>query len=274
MKNLSALFLLCAALIASPVFAADEMPITQQNALVQKYCAVCHTDRARNGGLSLEHFDAANVPPSLAAMMLSKVTGGLSLETLEAALSHPHAHSLVEKQIQGGAMNAAGIAPPRAPVTLAFVAALTRRASAARRWSVLRTDDGIVSASVLREQPMTGAESEMFRLTMTCDTNTRRPAAQLDWSPVPKLGEVVISIDRGNPITYPLRGIEKMGNGGSGKTTGRASASLDQRWATLPKSELSASGLFPTPITFPFSIMPGAVREALLPCFGSAVTTR
>jgi hypothetical protein len=34
-------------------------PAAQQNALVQRYCAVCHTDAAKNGGLSLEHFDAA-----------------------------------------------------------------------------------------------------------------------------------------------------------------------------------------------------------------------
>lgn len=53
--------------------AVELMPTTQQNALVQKYCAVCHTDAAMNGGLSLEHFDAANASPSLTAMLVSKL---------------------------------------------------------------------------------------------------------------------------------------------------------------------------------------------------------
>ena len=66
--------------IAAP--AAELMPAAQQNALVQKYCAVCHTDAARNGGLSLEHFDAAQASPSLTAMLLSKLTGGVSLATV------------------------------------------------------------------------------------------------------------------------------------------------------------------------------------------------
>ncbi len=57
-------------------FASDAMPVGQQNALVKKYWGVCHTDAVRNGGLSLEHFDAAQAAPSLAAMMVSKLTSG------------------------------------------------------------------------------------------------------------------------------------------------------------------------------------------------------
>ena len=56
--------------------AAETMPVAQQNALIQKHCVVCHTDAARSGGLSLEHFNAATVDPSLAAMMVSKINGG------------------------------------------------------------------------------------------------------------------------------------------------------------------------------------------------------
>src|SRR5207253_74002 len=40
------------------------------------YCAVCHDDNHRNGGLSLQHFDAGTVEPSLAAMMVSKLKTG------------------------------------------------------------------------------------------------------------------------------------------------------------------------------------------------------
>src|SRR5947209_1631110 len=32
--------------------ASDAMPVDQQNTLVRQYCAVCHSDAARNGGLS------------------------------------------------------------------------------------------------------------------------------------------------------------------------------------------------------------------------------
>jgi hypothetical protein len=44
-----------------------------KNALVKKDCAVYHTDGPKNGGLSLEHYDAAKRDPGLAAMILSKL---------------------------------------------------------------------------------------------------------------------------------------------------------------------------------------------------------
>jgi cytochrome c551/c552 len=52
------------------------MPAAEQNTLVKRYCAVCHTDAAKNGGLSLEHYDAARRDPGLAAMILSKLNNG------------------------------------------------------------------------------------------------------------------------------------------------------------------------------------------------------
>jgi mono/diheme cytochrome c family protein len=68
-----------AALIAGAavaVAAAEEMSPAQQTSLVRKYCAVCHTEAAKNGGLSLEHYDAAQADPALAAMLLSKLRNG------------------------------------------------------------------------------------------------------------------------------------------------------------------------------------------------------
>ena len=62
------------AAVFAPAWAA--MPAAEQNALVKKYCAVCHTDTAKNGGLSLEHYDAAKRDPGLAAMVLSKLNNG------------------------------------------------------------------------------------------------------------------------------------------------------------------------------------------------------
>ena len=59
---------------ALPLWAANEsMPAAQQTALVQKYCAVCHHDAFKNGGLSLQHFDAAQPDPGVAAMLASKL---------------------------------------------------------------------------------------------------------------------------------------------------------------------------------------------------------
>jgi hypothetical protein len=62
------------AAIYTPVWAA--MPAAEQNALVTKYCAVCHTDAAMSGGLSFQHYDAAKRDPDLAAMILSKLNNG------------------------------------------------------------------------------------------------------------------------------------------------------------------------------------------------------
>src|SRR5580692_11718733 len=69
----SGLFVLCAQ-SAQQMQAA--MPAAQQNALIQKYCAVCHTDASMNGGISLQHFDAAHAVPGEAAMMAGKLKGG------------------------------------------------------------------------------------------------------------------------------------------------------------------------------------------------------
>jgi hypothetical protein len=49
------------------------MPATQQNALVREHCAVCHNDAHLNGGLSLEHFDAAHPDLGIAGMLVSKL---------------------------------------------------------------------------------------------------------------------------------------------------------------------------------------------------------
>src|SRR5271165_2519185 len=70
--HLRTLFILVLTL-ASEGGASGAMPAAEQNALVKQYCAVCHTDAARSGGLSLEHYDAAKRNPPLAAMMLSKL---------------------------------------------------------------------------------------------------------------------------------------------------------------------------------------------------------
>ena len=103
---------------------ADLMPSTQQTALVHKYCAVCHTDAARNGGLSLEHYDAAKPDAALAAMLLSK--------------------------LRSGAMGAAGLGVPDKETQEVWVAATVAQAAEAKTWTVIRSEAGI-DASIVRE---------------------------------------------------------------------------------------------------------------------------
>ena len=49
------------------------LSVADQNEITRTRCAVCHTDAKPLGGLSLEHFDAANPDPALARMMLVKI---------------------------------------------------------------------------------------------------------------------------------------------------------------------------------------------------------
>jgi len=101
-----------AGLFATSAPAAETMPPAQQNTLVQTYCAVCHTDAAKNGGLSLEHYDAAQANPALAAMLLSK--------------------------LRNSAMGAAGLGVPDSATRNAWVAATAAQAERAKDWAVVR----------------------------------------------------------------------------------------------------------------------------------------
>src|SRR5215470_182118 len=110
------------AAIYTPLWAA--MPAAEQNALVSRYCAVCHTDAAMNGGLSLQHYDAAKRDPALAAMILSK--------------------------LNNGAMGAAGNGVPDKAAQQAWLESTKEQAGGAGEWFV-SGEHGLVSASIVRE---------------------------------------------------------------------------------------------------------------------------
>ncbi len=114
---------------ATPLWAA--MPAAERNALVKKYCAVCHTDAAKNGGLSLQHFDAAKRDPTLAAMMLSK--------------------------LNSGAMGAAGNGEPTAVQQQAWRVSTEEQAVGRSSGSLAREGSGSQPASVRAVQPGTPA---------------------------------------------------------------------------------------------------------------------
>jgi len=192
---------------AHQVAGSVEMPVAQQNALVQKYCAVCHDDVHRNGGLSLQHFDASQVEPSLAAMMISK--------------------------LKSGAMGAAGLGVPDRPTQDGFYDALMAKSAGADNWSLTRTQDpatqvGLLTASIVREMPSERhpQNPELYRLKLTCRGDTREAEMQLTWSPEPASSNRTIFVRRDEraPVTYTLEGREKMGNGAK-RTDGTESTS-------------------------------------------------
>jgi hypothetical protein len=227
-----------------PVQAA--MPPAQQNALVAKYCAVCHTDSAANGGLSLQHYDASKRDPGLAAMMLSK-------------LNH-------------GAMGAAGNGVPDKPAQQAWLDSTKEQAAGASQWFVSR-ENGTVSADIVREvapREPGSTDAPVYRLKMVC------PSAgvgemQLAWSPQPQTGQTMtVSVDGNPPVEYRIEGRESMGNGGKAQT-GHASVLLGNGKGGklgLANRSLTVRELFPgESVEFPFSELDQKTRADLSRCF-------
>ena len=276
MSKLLTTFALTAALGAT-LTAADPAALDQQNTFVKTHCAVCHSDRANNGGLSLEGFDASMAAPSLAAMMLSKITSGTALATVHAASHDADAAAALKRGLGKGAVNASGLGAPAPEVVDGLVAAFTAQSAQADKWSVQRvkrpTGADIVTASIVRELPSAAAadrgdtEAAMYRLVLTCNAASGEGALQLAWSPVPKRGTLAVAID-GKPATsYTVDGTERMGNGTTA-TTGPAAFAIARFGGgariELPKRTLTATGLFAgETVTFPFDELAAPARQAL-----------
>ena len=205
---------LVAILAASP-----QMPVEQQNALVQKYCVSCHTDKLRSGGLSLEHFDAGSAPPSLTAMMLSKLTGGVPLATVMQVPTNPEAAALVSKSSKTGAMGASGVPIPDKETIDAFMQALAAHSAGAADW---------VDGSILREVGF-----RAYRLIVTCGQ------IQLTWSPEASKGGFKASVDGKPEVSYLVDGADRF------------------LVPVLPAETLTIRDLFPgETVTFPMSLLP------------------
>ncbi len=240
LAQMSAVGVVVVAWIAPPATAADLMPVAQQNQLVQKYCAVCHTDAARNGGLTLEHFDASHLDPSLAAMLVSK--------------------------LRSGAMGAAGIPVPDQATKGALLRTLTAEAAGAREWTVSQSQD-MVSAAIVRDLPAArnSGEPALYRLTLTCSAATHQGEMQLSWAPTSKSGTLTASADGHAPLTYPVEGEEAMGNGTPGMM---GPAAIALREMPLPLRSLAFSNLFPgESVVFAFDGLPSQARQTLSRCF-------
>jgi hypothetical protein len=242
------------------------MPIDQQNALVKKYCTVCHTDAARNGGLSLERFDAAQVAPSLAAIMLSKLTSGVTIETAQQAASNTKAAAFVSQQRKAGAMNAAGVPQPGNATIDALIQAFAMQSKGATDWNVERTSASELTVSTLREIPRNANEAEVYRFIANCNAATRQGEMQLTWSPVAQSGSLNVSVDREPATKFVVKGSEKMGNGSGVELHGLASVKLTG--LPIPGDSLTIADLFPgDTVTFSFANLSGEARRDLNACF-------
>jgi hypothetical protein len=229
---------------AVPVAAASgAMPVAQQNALVGKYCAVCHTDAIPNGGLSLRHFDAAQPDPGLMAMIVSK--------------------------LKSKALGASGQPLPDKVTQDLFQSTLTVESFGAEKWIVGR-EPALLTANLVAGAPSTKSDGEpdLFRLTLTCQANTHQGHMQVAWSPgVPKSGQVISAVvDGGAPVTYKIEGVEKMGNGQAG-TSGPGSVQLG---LSLPTRQLAITNIFgDETVLFPFDGLSESARQGLSVCFSS-----
>src|ERR1700691_498237 len=233
------------AAIYTPVWAA--MPAAEQNALVMKYCAVCHTDASMNGGLSLQRYDSAKRDPALAAMILSK--------------------------LNNGAMGAAGNGVPDKLAQQAWLDSTREQAVGAREWFVSR-EDGRVTADILREvSPRKPGSTDLpvYRLSMVCSPLSGVGEMQLTWSPQPQTGRTMTaSVDGSAPVEYKIEGQESMANGGTARI-GHASVLLSNGKGGKPalaNQTLTVRELFPgETVEFPFSELDPKARAEFRKCF-------
>jgi len=251
------------------------MPSVQQNAVVQKYCAGCHSDALMYGGLSLEHFDAMHAEPSLAAMLVSKVTSGQTPTVVKAAAQGPDPDATIQGFMKTGAMGAAGNGVPDKPTQVAFVRALSAEAAGAEEWhshwdEEPRKQSRTLTANIVRELPSTkfAGVIDMYRLILSCRVATHEGEIKLAWANgVPDEGQpITVAVDGGVPFIHKVEGGKQQGNG----TNGPGATVLYPGPETnmpFPTKTLTISNLFPDEtVVFPFENLSQTVRRELSMC--------
>jgi hypothetical protein len=258
--------------------AAELMPSAQQNAVVQKYCGGCHSDALMYGGLSVEHFDGAHSDPSLAAMLVSKLTNGHTTKDVAAAAEDPDSKASILSLMKNSAMGAAGKGVPDQTTQVDFVKALSAEARGAEDWYSSWTEKPVtpfrtLTASILREVPSTkyAGYTDMYRLILTCRAATHEGEIKLAWANgVPEEGRpITVAVDGKAPFTHKVEGGRKQGNGayGPGATILYPNSETTM---LFPTQTLTIRNLFPDEtVVFPFENLSPAVRRDLSACFAA-----
>jgi len=262
--SLAALLSLYAIARGAELQPTEIMPVARQNSVVRQYCGSCHSDALMYGGLSVEHFDAAHPDPSLAAMLVSKLTSGRTPADVNAAAHGPDAKSRVMSLLHG-AMGAAGTGVPDEATQIAFGKALSVEATGAHEWHSQQSDHEL-TADLLRELPSTvfAGKVDMYRLILSCRVATHEGEIRLAWANgVPDEGrEITVQVDGKAPLTRKVDGGKQQGNGDNGPGATVLSN------LPFPTQSLTIRNVFPDEtVVFPFEGLSEPVRRDLATCF-------
>lgn len=260
-------------------FPVKELTVAEQNEMMRNFCVMCHLDSSMNGGLSLEHFDAATVSPPLAAMLANKFTTGVPLNEILQPTKDASVLSKLEAGKRAGApsvMGVAGLPLPSDDEINGFIMAMAEKAEGFEQWHIKQEGD-LITADVIRLTPVpqeAGRRDINYRLKVTCNIDSNEGEILLSWSPMPRKGELKAIVDGNLQFEYVLDHEEPMANGDPGASAPSsvvlAGAAKIEKHSELPlpMNTLEFSGLFPLdPVEFSFSDLRELNSTQLFTCF-------
>ncbi len=240
--------------------AAADLPPSEENAIVKRYCAGCHSDKLNYGLMTLEHFDGAHVDPSLAAMLLSKITNGHTAKDVNFADD-----AAVRALMQRSAMGAAGLKTPDDATQVAFARSLAAQAGNASHWNVVDENHNF-TASILREKPRNDGSTDSYRLTISC-AGSGAGEVKLAWANSASKDGTLMAVRRDDApaSTHTIDGNHIQGDGGIGATVLKI---------PLPGHSLTVSNIFGEgDVEFSFDSLSANARNRLATCFQQNAAT-